>query len=299
MSTAKTANRKQTTTNSSKDFKKPAFCKMCYDAGKNAKEYMSHYIRDMETGATTCPYLLSLVCGYCKKQEGHTSSRCPLLAKTQKKTAGKTETEAEAKTEPKAEPPIVRKKRFDERPKSPPSPLGRTVCTNRYENLRSLIDKDDEIEQAGIRKAEMAIAAVLKQHTDFPALSINTWQKKPAAVAATATPMSWKTHDQKVSTVSWEDYVKKINTEPRENPANYKYMSWEEYVDGSHLLGQIKPAHVQPAHVQPAHVASSATIPPPPVRAAPLRSEMPKEEEIVLVKNDWSVKPNSKWYEED
>ena len=281
MSTAKTANRKQTTTNSSKDFKKPAFCKMCYDAGKNTQEYMSHYIRDMETGATTCPYLLSLVCGYCKKQEGHTSSRCPLLAKTQKKTAGKTETETE--------PPIVRKKRFDERPKSPPSPLGRTVCTNRYENLRSLIDKDDEIEQAGIRKAEMAIAAVLKQHTDFPALSINTWQKKPAAVAATATPMSWKTHDQKVSTVSWEDYVKKINTEPREKPANYKYMSWEEYVDGSHLLGQIKPAHVQPAHV-----ASSATIPPPPVR-----SEMPKEEEIVLVKNDWSVKPNSKWYEED
>jgi len=57
------------------------FCKVCYDAGKSEREYTSHYVKNKPgiEGKVICPYLLSLVCAYCKKQEGHTAKHCPVL----------------------------------------------------------------------------------------------------------------------------------------------------------------------------------------------------------------------------
>ena len=57
------------------------FCKVCYDAGKPEREYTSHYVKNKpgNEGKVVCPYLLSLVCTYCKKQEGHTAKHCPVL----------------------------------------------------------------------------------------------------------------------------------------------------------------------------------------------------------------------------
>ena len=65
---------------SSNNNNKP-FCKVCYDAGKPEREYTSHYVKNKpgNEGKVICPYLLSLVCTYCKKQEGHTAKHCPVL----------------------------------------------------------------------------------------------------------------------------------------------------------------------------------------------------------------------------
>ena len=63
--------------------KNNAFCKVCRDAGKSEAVYTSHYVKDApgKEGKVICPYLLSLVCSYCKKAEGHTASHCPVLSK--------------------------------------------------------------------------------------------------------------------------------------------------------------------------------------------------------------------------
>jgi hypothetical protein len=61
---------------------KKKFCKICFDAKKKEAEYTSHYVKDLNTGKITCPYLLfKVVCGFCKKKEGHTTKNCPLLIK--------------------------------------------------------------------------------------------------------------------------------------------------------------------------------------------------------------------------
>jgi hypothetical protein len=56
-----------------------AYCSVCHSAGKSKAEYTSHFIRASKTpGAkVTCPYLLSITCGYCKGQ-GHTPKHCPV-----------------------------------------------------------------------------------------------------------------------------------------------------------------------------------------------------------------------------
>ena len=70
----------KSTANAKTSSNKP-FCKVCYDAGKSEREYTSHYVKNKpgNEGKVVCPYLLSLVCTYCKKKEGHTASHCPVL----------------------------------------------------------------------------------------------------------------------------------------------------------------------------------------------------------------------------
>jgi hypothetical protein len=74
--TSSTGNSSKSSNNNSKPF-----CKVCYDAGKSEREYTSHYVKNKpgNEGKVICPYLLSLVCAYCKKQEGHTAKHCPVL----------------------------------------------------------------------------------------------------------------------------------------------------------------------------------------------------------------------------
>ena len=50
---------------------KPAFCKICFDAGHN--DYNTHNIR--ENGKITCKYLLSIRCSNCGLY-GHTFKYC-------------------------------------------------------------------------------------------------------------------------------------------------------------------------------------------------------------------------------
>ena len=53
------------------------FCKVCFDAGKPAKEYTSHYVKSTPgpTGKVVCPTLLIQACLNCG-QPGHTSGYC-------------------------------------------------------------------------------------------------------------------------------------------------------------------------------------------------------------------------------
>lgn len=65
-----------------------AYCKICHDAGKSKLEYTSHYAKDRPgpQGVLTCPYMLSVKCGYCR-QTGHTPKYCPNLKQKQQKEA--------------------------------------------------------------------------------------------------------------------------------------------------------------------------------------------------------------------
>jgi hypothetical protein len=61
---------------------KKQFCKICFDAGKKESEYTTHFVKD-QGGKVICPYLLyEVVCGFCKKKEGHTTKNCPRLPTT-------------------------------------------------------------------------------------------------------------------------------------------------------------------------------------------------------------------------
>ena len=57
---------------------KKAFCKICYDSGRSAAVYESHYVRMWpgdEDAPITCPWLQANRCRRCREQ-GHTSSFC-------------------------------------------------------------------------------------------------------------------------------------------------------------------------------------------------------------------------------
>ena len=64
-------------------------CTMCVKAKRD--DFNTHSIRD-STGKVTCPYLLSIICRYCKTS-GHTVSYCPVL-----KEKANLKTKAYAKT---------------------------------------------------------------------------------------------------------------------------------------------------------------------------------------------------------
>ena len=51
------------------------YCKVCFDAKKTQNIYTSHNVRDLKSGVTICPTLLSQDCRYCHKS-GHTVKFC-------------------------------------------------------------------------------------------------------------------------------------------------------------------------------------------------------------------------------
>ena len=63
------------------------FCKVCYDANLSENEYTSHWVKDKpgKNGKIVCPYLLSLVCRFCK-EKGHTPKHCPKILFKNEKT---------------------------------------------------------------------------------------------------------------------------------------------------------------------------------------------------------------------
>jgi ABC-type proline/glycine betaine transport system ATPase subunit len=58
-------------------------CKVCYDAGKPAADYNSHYVKSADRSKVTCPIILAIKCRYCGEM-GHTLKYC---AKQQQKPA--------------------------------------------------------------------------------------------------------------------------------------------------------------------------------------------------------------------
>ena len=63
-------------------------CKVCYDAGKPATDYNSHYVKSLDRSKVTCPVILAIKCRYCGEM-GHTLKYCAkLLSKEKKRGAG-------------------------------------------------------------------------------------------------------------------------------------------------------------------------------------------------------------------
>jgi Ran GTPase-activating protein (RanGAP) involved in mRNA processing and transport len=58
-------------------------CKVCYDAGKPAAVYNSHYVKSADRSTVTCPTILSIKCRYCG-ETGHTLKYCVKLAEKEK-----------------------------------------------------------------------------------------------------------------------------------------------------------------------------------------------------------------------
>lgn len=59
--------------------KKGPFCKVCFDSGKDASIYLSHYVKSAPVnGVVICPTLKTNVCSYCRLL-GHTTKFCEIL----------------------------------------------------------------------------------------------------------------------------------------------------------------------------------------------------------------------------
>ena len=69
-------------------------CNMCVKA--NREDFNTHSVRD-STGKVTCPYLLSIICRYCKTS-GHTVSYCPVLKLKEANAKAKTNTSTSTST---------------------------------------------------------------------------------------------------------------------------------------------------------------------------------------------------------
>ena len=54
-------------------------CKVCYDAGKPAAVYNSHYVKSANRSTVTCPIILAIKCRYCGEM-GHTLKYCAKLS---------------------------------------------------------------------------------------------------------------------------------------------------------------------------------------------------------------------------
>jgi hypothetical protein len=102
-------------------------CKVCYDAGKPAAVYNSHYVKSFDRSKVTCPTILSIKCRYCG-ETGHTLKYCVKLAekeKASKKLAYTTTTTT-------AKPPV------------------KNDVKVAIKNMYSMLDDDDEPEEGEI-----------------------------------------------------------------------------------------------------------------------------------------------------
>ena len=59
-------------------------CKMCYDMGKPATDYNSHYVKSADRSKVTCPVILGMKCRYCGDM-GHTLKYCAKLLEKEKR----------------------------------------------------------------------------------------------------------------------------------------------------------------------------------------------------------------------
>ena len=157
-----TSSRSTNSTNSSRSSKPTksvkAFCKVCYDAGKSEDVYTSHFVKDApgKEGKVVCPYLLSLSCGYCRKDRaGHTTRHCPELSKKDSLAAAR---EPAAARVPAPAVAVEKKK------KQRPGPLVLNLNIAKYEALAVIIQAEEEEDQKHQAKKTKFIS-------NFPILS--------------------------------------------------------------------------------------------------------------------------------
>ena len=153
-----------------------AFCKVCCDAGKSEDVYTSHYVKDApgKEGKVVCPYLLSLSCGYCKKERaGHTTRHCPELNKKDAREPATHVREREPVSVPapamRAREPVAEKK------KQRPAPLDLNLNVNKLKALAVIIQaEEDEEKKKQARKIRFSsnfpmLSKTVDRHAQLPA----------------------------------------------------------------------------------------------------------------------------------
>ena len=101
-------------------------CKVCYDAGKPATDYNSHYVKSLDRSKVTCPVILAIKCRYCGEM-GHTLKYCAKLLMKEKKRDAGSKASASASAVPSNKAKNV-------------------VKASAIENIYSILDDDDEDE---------------------------------------------------------------------------------------------------------------------------------------------------------
>ena len=207
MSSTRTSNASSTSSSKSSNARsdKPAksakaFCKVCCDAGKSEDVYTSHYVKDApgKEGKVVCPYLLSLSCGYCKKERaGHTTRHCPELNKKEVR-----EPVSVPATRLREREPLVEKK------KQRPAPLDLNLDVNKFKALAVIIQaEEDEEKNKQARKIRFS--------SNFPMLS-KTVDRHAQLPASPTTPENYNDENPPKFNNWWATALKKPAAAPVE-----------------------------------------------------------------------------------
>ena len=140
-------------------------CKFCYDAKRTG--YTSHNFKN-EHGQTVCPYLLKeVVCGYCKKCDGHTTKYCPILLR---KSANGTKSKPSNSPPPASNIPAPQKKYVDPAKQK-----------NGFSALLSIMENEDDApvvakqQQAPVAKQQQAPVAKQQQEPVASKANVKSW----------------------------------------------------------------------------------------------------------------------------
>lgn len=179
-----------------------AFCKVCCDAGKSEDVYTSHYVKDApgKEGKVVCPYLLSLSCGYCKKERaGHTTRHCPELNKKDAREPAMRVREREPATREPASAPVEKKKQR-------PAPLDLNLNVNKLKALAVIIQaEEDEEKKMQARKIRFS--------SNFPMLS-KTVDRHAQLPASPTTPENYNDENPPKFNNWWATALKKPAAAP-------------------------------------------------------------------------------------
>ena len=176
-----------------------AYCSVCHSAGKSKEEYTSHYLRESKApdAKTTCPYLLSITCGYCKNK-GHTPKYCPLsMQKAQAQAQAPRQAQAQAPRQAQAPAPRQAQAQASRQAQAPRQAQAQAP-RNKYSALSSIMEEEEqtlkksfEYQQSFPSMHTTTTTTVKQQLTGWAAVAATPKSTKPvtAPVSAPAAEM--------------------------------------------------------------------------------------------------------------
>ncbi len=171
------AYRTSTSSKKTTDVKK-AFCRHCFNLGKDESTYTSHYTKEstLPNAKVICPEILNNVCNLCSKK-GHLASTCSV-------TKSRSKFDKELERENKREEYRNKEKVIENKNKN-------NKNQNRFSNAFN--DSDDESDNENIKqkKPSRNTKIVEEVKEEFPSLSNVTTTQKTTAPNLWATKISF------------------------------------------------------------------------------------------------------------
>jgi hypothetical protein len=149
------------------------FCKVCRDAGKNEKEYTSHFVKDQPgpNGKVVCPTLLNQACRICGKT-GHTSSYCSQYRNRQVREEPRREPRREERyieREPRREERYIERERERERePRRDREYAYDRLRDDTERHERDVRERDEQYQREQERRSKPWLQAAIKPATAIP-----------------------------------------------------------------------------------------------------------------------------------